>query len=80
VFRFFEALIEDLGADPHEFIDAGDRVIVPVRMHGRLRDSGEPVAYELVPVWLGRNGNAISLVTDPDRQAAIADATVASAI
>jgi len=37
--------VEDVGAVPHEFIDAGDRVIVPVRMHGRLRDSGEPVAY-----------------------------------
>ena len=48
--------VEDVGAVPHEFIDAGDRVIVPVRMHGRLRDSGEPVAYELVQVWLGRNG------------------------
>ena len=37
VFRFFEELIEDLGADPHQFIEAGDRVIVPVRMHGRLQ-------------------------------------------
>jgi len=72
--------VEDLGAVPHELIDAGDRVIVPVRMHGRLRDSGEPVAYELVQVWLGRNGKAIRLVTYPDREAAIADATVASAI
>jgi ketosteroid isomerase-like protein len=80
VFRFFNEEIEDLGADPHEFIDAGDRVIVPVRMHGRLRASGEPVAYELVQVWLGRDGKAIRLVTYPDREAAIADATAASAI
>ena len=80
VFRFFEELIEDLGADPHEFIDAGDRVIVPVRMHGRLRDGGGPVAYELVQVWLGRDGKAIRLVTYPDREAAIADATAASVI
>jgi ketosteroid isomerase-like protein len=80
VFRFFEEQIEDLGADPHEFIDAGDRVIVPVRMHGRLRDGGKPVAYELVQVWLGRGGKAIRLVTYPDREAAIADATAASAI
>jgi hypothetical protein len=33
-----------------------------------------------VQVWLGRNGKAIRLVTYPDREAAIADATVASAI
>ena len=80
VFRFFDELIENLGADPHEFIDAGDRVIVPVRMHGRLRESGEPVAYELVQVWLGRDGKAIRLVTYPDREAAMADATAASGI
>jgi ketosteroid isomerase-like protein len=80
VFRFSEQWIDGLGADPHEFIDAGDRVIVPVRMHGRLRDGGEPVAYELVQVWLGRNGKAVRLVTYPDREAAIADATALSAI
>ena len=80
VFRFFRELIDDLGADPHEFIDAGDRVIVPVRMHGRLRESGEPVAYELVQVWLGRDGKAIRLVTYPDREAAIAEASAVSAV
>jgi ketosteroid isomerase-like protein len=74
VFRFFNERIEDLGADPHEFIEAGDRVIVPVRMHGRLRESGEPVAYELVQVWLGRDGKAIRLVTSPDRETAEAEA------
>jgi ketosteroid isomerase-like protein len=73
VFRFFSERIDDLGADPHEFIDAGDRVIVPVRMHGRLRETGEPVAYELVQVWLGRNGKAIRLVTYPDRETAGAE-------
>ncbi len=77
VFRFFNELIEDLGAHPHEFIEAGDRVIVPVRLHGRLRESGEPVAYELVQVWTGQDGRAIRLVTYPDRETAIADADVA---
>jgi ketosteroid isomerase-like protein len=77
VFRFFNELIEGLGADPHEFIDAGDQVIVPLRMHGRLRESGEPVAYELVQVWTGRDGKAIRLVTYPDRETAMADPDVA---
>src|SRR5919197_3380298 len=70
VFRFFNERIDDLGADPHEFIEAGDRVIVPVRMHGRLRETGEPVSYELVQVWLGRDGKAIRLNTYPDRETA----------
>jgi len=43
-------------------------------MHGRLKESGEPVAYELVQVWLGRDGKAIRLVTYPDRETAIAGA------
>jgi ketosteroid isomerase-like protein len=74
VFRFFNERIADLGADPHEFIEAGDQVIVPVRMHGRLRETDEPVAYELVQVWLGRDGKAIRLITYPDRETAVADA------
>lgn len=73
VFRYFNELIDGLRADPHEFIEAGDGVIVPVRMHGRLRESSEPVVYELVQVWLGREGKAIRLVTYPDREAALAD-------
>jgi ketosteroid isomerase-like protein len=73
VFRFFSDRIDDLGAEPHEFIEAGDRVIVPLRMHGRLRETGEPVAYELVQVWLGLDGKAIQLNTYPDREAAAAD-------
>lgn len=77
VFRFFNERIAELGADPHEFIDAGDRVIVPLRMHGRLRETGEPVAYELVQVWTGRDGKAIRLVTYPDRETAMAGADVA---
>jgi ketosteroid isomerase-like protein len=76
VFRFFNERIADLGADPHEFIEAGDRVIVPVRMHGRLRETGDPVAYELVQVWLGRDGKAIRLVTFPDRESAEAETEV----
>jgi ketosteroid isomerase-like protein len=74
VFRFFDERIADLGADPHEFIEAGDQVIVPVRMHGRLRETDQPVAYELVQVWLGRDGKAIRLITYPDRETAVADA------
>ncbi len=78
VFRFFNEQIADLRADPHEFIEApGDRVIVPLRMHGRTRETGEPVAYELVQVWVGRDGKAIRLNTYPDREAALADARAA---
>jgi len=79
VFRFFTDRIDELGADPHEFIEAGDRVIVPVRMHGRLRETREPVAYELVQVWTGRDGKAIKLVTYPDMRTAAEPDLVAAA-
>jgi uncharacterized protein len=79
VFRFFTERIDGLGADPHEFIEAGDRVIVPVRMHGRLRENGEPVAYELVQVWTGRDGKAVKLVTYPDTRTAADPDLVAAA-
>jgi len=79
VFRFFTERIDELGADPHEFIEAADRVIVPVRMHGRLRETGEPVAYELVQVWTGRDGRAIRLVTYPD-MATAADTDLVAAV
>jgi len=79
VFHFFTERIAGLGADPHEFIEAGDRVIVPVRMHGRLRETGEPVAYELVQVWTGRDGRAIKLVTYPDTRTAADPDLVAAA-
>jgi ketosteroid isomerase-like protein len=80
VFAFFSERIEDLGAEPHEFIEAGDRVIVPVRMFGRLRETGEPVAYELVQVWTGRGGRAVKLVTYPDTVMAGADLELAAAL
>ena len=80
VFAFFDERIQELGAEPHEFIDAGDRVIVPLRMSGRLRDTGEPVAYELVQVWTGRDGKAIKLVTYPDTRAATGDPDLVAAL
>lgn len=80
VFAFFEERIQELGAEPHEFIDAGDRVIVPLRMSGRLRETGEPVAYELVQVWTGRDGKAIKLVTYPDTRTATADPDLVAAL
>lgn len=80
VFAFFSERIRELGAEPHEFIEAGDRVIVPVRMFGRLRDTGEPVAYELIQVWTGRDGKAVKLVTYPDTDMAGADLDLPAAL
>jgi ketosteroid isomerase-like protein len=52
----FEENFDDFAAEPHEFIEVGDRVIVPVRLHGKAKGTGEEVGFELVQVWTGRDG------------------------
>jgi ketosteroid isomerase-like protein len=51
VLAVYEENISELRVDPHDFIDAGEHVVVPFRLHGRARGSGEAVEYELVHVW-----------------------------
>lgn len=57
----FEENFDDFAADPHEFIEVGDRVIVPVRLHGKAKGTGEEVGFELVQVWTGRDGRGVRL-------------------
>jgi ketosteroid isomerase-like protein len=62
--RFVEEIretSESTRLEPHEFIEAGDLVVVPLTMHGRGRDGIELVA-RLTFVWTIRNG-AIERVT-----------------
>ena len=46
---------ESVRLEPHEFIEAGDCVVVPWTMHGRGRD-GIEVVTRLAFVWTIRNG------------------------
>jgi uncharacterized protein len=55
------AIIQDLRSDPDEFIDAGDRVVVPFRLSGRARSTGIPIEYHYVHVWTFRGANAVRL-------------------
>ena len=55
------AIMEDMRADPDEFIDAGDTVVVPFRLSGRARSTGIPVEYDYVHVWTIRDGMATHL-------------------
>jgi uncharacterized protein len=50
---------EDYRVDPQEFIDAGDAVVVPVRISGRGRGSGATLEVRLVHLWVLRDGKAI---------------------
>jgi uncharacterized protein len=50
---------EDFRVEPEEFIDAGERVVVPVLISGRGRASGAKQEVRLVHVWALRNGKVI---------------------
>jgi uncharacterized protein len=50
---------EDYRVEPQEFIDAGDAVVVPVRISGRGRVSGATQEVRLVHLWVLRDGKAI---------------------
>ena len=54
----FEAF-EDYRTEAEEFIDAGDAVVVPVRISGRGRASGAKLETRLTHVWVFRNGKVI---------------------
>ena len=50
---------EDYRVEPQEFIDAGDAVLVPVRISGRGKASGAMLEVRLVHLWVLRDGRAI---------------------
>ena len=56
--------------EPHEFIEAGDCVVVPWTMHGRGRDEIELVGRATF-VWTIRNGAIERVTMYQDRQEAL---------
>ena len=68
----FRETWESARLEPHEFIEAGDLVVVPLTMHGRGRDGIEVVA-RLTFVWTIRNGAIERMVMYQSRQDALED-------
>jgi uncharacterized protein len=50
---------DDYRVEPEQFIDAGQAVVVPVRISGRGRASGARLEMGLAHVWVLRNGKVI---------------------
>ena len=50
---------DDFHVEPEDFIDAGDTVVVPVRISGRGRASGIETNIRLAHLWALRNGKVI---------------------
>ena len=61
VFSTFAENFDDFRTEPLEVVDTGERLVVPVRMTGRQRGSGDPVEFELVQVWTTRDQLAVRL-------------------
>ena len=58
LFTLYGENFDDLQAEPHEFIEAGDQVVVPFRLAGKEKGTGREVSFELVHVWTTVDGLA----------------------
>ena len=62
LFTLYGENFEDLRAEPHEFIEAGeDMVVVPFTLAGTEKGTGRAVEWELVHVWTVPDGVATRL-------------------
>lgn len=50
---------DEFAADAHEFLDAGDHVVVIGRYRGRAKGTGKPLDVPFVHVWTYSGGKAI---------------------
>jgi ketosteroid isomerase-like protein len=74
VLRYLDALaaeFEDFRSEPEELIDAGDQVVVPVRITGRGRQSGAPVDLAFTMVVSLRNGRIFRIRNFPEKAEAL---------
>jgi uncharacterized protein len=75
--RYFESfyeIMDEVRFEPDEFIDAGDRVVVPARLVARGRDTGIEAVQQLAFVWTLRDGKGLRLETYATRAEALAAA------
>jgi ketosteroid isomerase-like protein len=61
---------ESVRIEPHEFIEAGEHVVVPLTMHTRGRD-GIEVQARITWTWTILDGDLVRLCMYQDRQEAI---------
>jgi ketosteroid isomerase-like protein len=70
---YFE-VVQDAHTEALEYIEDGDKLIVPVRLHGRLRHTGitgEGIATEMVHVFAVRDGKIVWNYICMDRHDAV---------
>jgi ketosteroid isomerase-like protein len=61
VLSLFQENYDNFSAEPTEYIEATEAVIVPVRLKGKAKGTGEETAFDLVHVWSGPTPRPIRL-------------------
>jgi ketosteroid isomerase-like protein len=72
---FFAAMFEgsaEIAAEPLEWIEQDDKVIVPMRLYGRFRHTGIEGEARFVHVWTVRDGRITHLHLYTDKEQALA--------
>ena len=69
--RSFEAEMEDIRFEPERFWEAGDQVVVDLRVTARGKSSGVPVELRTGQVWTIVDGRTTSAQIYPDVAAAL---------
>lgn len=67
-------VLEDMWVRPEEFIEVGDRLVVPLTFGGRATHTGIPVELSVVHVFTMRDGRGVRLQLFRDRDQALAAA------
>jgi uncharacterized protein len=58
---------ESMYVEPREYIEAGHRVVVPIRFGGKARTTGIRASFDVVHVWTIRDGKVSELAIYRDR-------------
>ena len=70
-FELWSEVMDDVRFLPKEFIDAGDRIVVPFRVVARSRETKLELEQHAVHVWTLRDGRALSVEAYPTKAEAL---------
>jgi uncharacterized protein len=66
--------IDGMQVDPEEFIEAGGRIVVPFRLHGRARETGLPIEFRYAQLFTMRDGRFARVRMYSNKERALAAA------
>jgi ketosteroid isomerase-like protein len=70
-FELWSEVMDEVRFFAKEFIDIGDRVVVPFRVVARARETGLEVDQHAVQVWTVRDGRALRVEAYPTKAEAL---------